>query len=329
MVMSCADSLRGPLHLYSSYLTSSGAFLTAAPTIVEACAVGEEIQHKNRKAHKTEKNRTVRQEKYECHASREMFKVRRESCPAVQSERLLLSAGALPKDRVRFPPSPAQQTCLWSLWVAVSLYQFQYRVAPGMGKRFSWNEGGGCAVRWARSCGSTACCRCWVLMAQAAGKPLRSPALQALPCRRWAACMQLAGRAGAGARCGMQRVTLLKLHRRQSPGTPQVISSECCLKRLSHGFANVLWPEDVFLTSKGSSGWLSASQAESTIPLCSWCVLTMCDFFGMRCFLKAALTCVQMKLALKLVNTNLSCGQFPSEPDKWVVSVCLCVFVSS
>lgn len=162
MVMSCADSLRGPLHLYSSYLTSSGAFLTAAPTIVEARAVGEEIQHKNRKAHKTEKNRTVRQEKYECHASREMFKVRRESCPAVQSERLLLSAGALPKDRVRFPPSPAQQTCLWSLWIAVSLYQFQYRVAPGMGKRFSWNEGGGCAVRWARSCGSTACCRCWV-----------------------------------------------------------------------------------------------------------------------------------------------------------------------
>lgn len=88
--------------------------------------------------------------------------------------------------------------------------------------------------------------------------------------------------------------------------------SECCLKRLSHGFTNVLWPEDVFLTSKGFSGWLGASQTESTIPLCSWCVLTMCDFFGMWCFLKAALTCVQVKLALKLVNTNLSCGQFSS-----------------
>lgn len=88
--------------------------------------------------------------------------------------------------------------------------------------------------------------------------------------------------------------------------------SECCLKRLSHGFTNVLWPEDVFLTSKGFSGWLGASQTESTIPLCSWCVLTMCDFFGMWCFLKEALTCVQVKLVLKLVNTNLSCGQFSS-----------------
>lgn len=117
---------------------------------------------------------------------------------------------------------------------------------------------------------------------------------------------------------GVERVTLLKLPRRQSTGTPQVISSECCLKRLSHGFTNVLWPEDVFLTSKGFSGWLGASQTESTIPLCSWCVLSMCDFFGMWCFLKEALTCVQVKLALKLVNTNLSCGQFSSELDVWV-----------
>lgn len=88
--------------------------------------------------------------------------------------------------------------------------------------------------------------------------------------------------------------------------------SECCLKRLSHGSTNVLWPEDVFLTSKGFSAWLGASQTESAIPLCSWCVLTMCDFFGMWYFLKAALTCVRLKLALKLVNTNLSCGQFSS-----------------
>lgn len=200
---------------------------------------------------------------------------------------------------------------------------------------FSWNVGRGCAVSpagpgmWGRSCGSTACCRCWVWQDrpwEAAGVPQRCGLCRAVTGLRECSWRD---RAGGGADCGLQRVTLLKLHRRRSPGTPQVISSECCLKRLSHGFTNVLWPEDVFLTSKGSSGWLSASQAESTIPLCSWCVLTMCDFFGMRCFLKAALTCVQMKLALKLVNTNWSCGQFSSEPDKWVVLLRLCVFVSS
>lgn len=123
------------------------------------------------------------------------------SCPAVQSERLLLSAGALPKDRVRLPPSPAQQTCLWSLWIAVSRYQFQYQAVSGMGKRFCLQLERGQRLCyepcWARDVGQ----ELWQhgllpvlgLTAQALGSHRGPAALQALPCGHWAAWVQLMG----------------------------------------------------------------------------------------------------------------------------------------
>lgn len=123
------------------------------------------------------------------------------SCPAVPSERLLLSAGALPKDRVRLPPSPAQQTCLWSLWIAVSRYQFQYQAVSGMGKRFCLQLERGQRLRyepcWAGDVGQ----ELWQhgllpvlgLTAQALGSHRGPAALQALPCGHWAAWVQLNG----------------------------------------------------------------------------------------------------------------------------------------
>lgn len=125
-------------------------------------------------------------------------------------------------------------------------------------------------------------------------------------CCRWGRLWSGGSVACEGLRCWRRPGADPLAHRRWS-------RSECCLKRLSHGFTNVLWPEDVFLTSKGCSAWLGASQTgvrNSSPPLmCSNHVRFFFYFFGVWCFLKAALTCVQVRLALKLVNTNLSCGQ--------------------